>query len=388
QNLHHHKIRRRLKRGSTGTGTAQNHDFPIGVHIDNYGIALLDLAREHLLGHAILQQPHNSPPQRPRPIARTIPFLHHPIPKPIRHLKLDIPLLQPHNHLLQHNIPNLLHLLLRQLPEHNHIVQPVQKLWPKVIFQLPHHQLLNILITPILLLLLLLLLQLKPKPSLGLLVPLLENHTTPDIRRHDQKRVLEVNRAALAIGQTPVLQNLKHHIENVRVSLLDLVEEYERVGAPAHGLAHVARWRADEFRYGVALHELRHVESYHGVLGAEIVGGEGLGELGFADAGGAGEDEGGDGAVGVLEADAGAADGAGDGFHSLVLADNAAVESGFHAEEAGGLLGGDLVDGDARPGGDDAVDVGLRDGGAAVAGLRLGAGRLLVLAHEGGHLGP
>ena len=76
----------------------------------------------------------------------------------------------------------------------------------------------------------------------------------------------------------------------------------------------------------MALLELRHVEPDHRVLVVEQVGGEGLGELGFPDAGGAEEDERADGPVRVLEPGAGAANGVAEGDDRLLLADDALVE--------------------------------------------------------------
>src|SRR5256885_16677023 len=62
----------------------------------------------------------------------------------------------------------------------------------------------------------------------------------------------------LGVGQPPVLQDLEQDVEDVRVSLLDLVEEQDRVRLAPHGLgelaalvvADVARRRADQPRHG------------------------------------------------------------------------------------------------------------------------------------------
>ena len=40
--------------------------------------------------------------------------------------------------------------------------------------------------------------------------------------------VLEVDRAALAVGQPAVVEHLQQHVEDVRVRLLDLVEAARR----------------------------------------------------------------------------------------------------------------------------------------------------------------
>ena len=74
------------------------------------------------------------------------------------------------------------------------------------------------------------------------------------VRRHDQHDVGEVDRAALAVGEAAVVEQLQQHVEHVGVGLLDLVEQHHRVGPAAHRLgelaalvvADVAGGRADE----------------------------------------------------------------------------------------------------------------------------------------------
>ena len=108
----------------------------------------------------------------------------------------------------------------------------------------------------------------------GLNVGLHAGPAARDVRGHDQHGVLEVDRAALAVGQAPVVHHLQQDVEDVVVGLLDLVEQDDRVRAPAHGLgelaallvADVAGRRADEPRDGVLLHVLRHVDADHRVL--------------------------------------------------------------------------------------------------------------------------
>src|SRR6202042_950409 len=47
----------------------------------------------------------------------------------------------------------------------------------------------------------------------------------PQVRGHDDHGVLEVDRAALRVGEAPVLKDLQQRVEDVRVGLLDLVEQ-------------------------------------------------------------------------------------------------------------------------------------------------------------------
>ena len=120
-----------------------------------------------------------------------------------------------------------------------------------------------------------------------------------EVRGHDDHGVAEVDRAALAVRQAAVVEHLEQHVEHVRMRLLDLVEQHDRIRLAPHGLgeiaallvADVARRRADQPRDGVLLHELRHVDADHRLLGVEQERGERLRELGLADARGAQEQE-------------------------------------------------------------------------------------------------
>ena len=63
---------------------------------------------------------------------------------------------------------------------------------------------------------------------------LLLNEAGADVRRHDDDRVLEVHPVAQTIRQVAVLEHLQQDVEQVRVRLLDLVEEHDRVRIPLH----------------------------------------------------------------------------------------------------------------------------------------------------------
>ena len=51
-----------------------------------------------------------------------------------------------------------------------------------------------------------------------------------DVRGHEQDGVAEVDRPALAVGQAAVVEYLEQDVEDVRMRLLDLVEEHHAVG--------------------------------------------------------------------------------------------------------------------------------------------------------------
>jgi hypothetical protein len=77
--------------------------------------------------------------------------------------------------------------------------------------------------------------------------------------------------------ELPLLQHLQQDVEHVRVRLLDLVEQDDRVGPaadllgekPALLVAHVSRRRSDQTGHVVLLHEVGHVDPDQGVLVAE-----------------------------------------------------------------------------------------------------------------------
>src|ERR1019366_9816926 len=117
-------------------------------------------------------------------------------------------------------------------------------------------------------------------------------------------------------------------VEHVRMRLLDLVEQHDRVRAPADRfgqlaallIADVAGWGTDQAGNAVFLLVLAHVDADHRTLVVEQHLGEGLCELGLADPGGAEEQERADRPVGVRQPRPAPAYGVRDGPHCLVLA--------------------------------------------------------------------
>src|SRR5690606_24945258 len=113
------------------------------------------------------------------------------------------------------------------------------------------------------------------------------------------------------------------------------------VGATAHGfgeltaffITHISGRRTDETACGVFLHILGHVELDEGLGAAEHELGEILRQVGFADAGGAEEDEAADRTFGILEVGAAATKCLADRDDSLVLTYDALFEFLLHLEE-------------------------------------------------------
>ena len=105
------------------------------------------------------------------------------------------------------------------------------------------------------------------------------------------------------------------------------------------------------------LAEFAHVEADHRRFAVEEELGQGLGQLGLADAGRSQEEERADRPVGVLQAGAAAADGVGDGADRRVLVDQPQVDLVFQLQELFALGREHPGDGDAGPLADDLGDL-------------------------------
>ena len=120
------------------------------------------------------------------------------------------------------------------------------------------------------------------------------------VARHDDDGVLEVDGAALGVGQTSVVEHLQQGVEDVGVRLLYLIEEDDLVRLAPDGLGELSAlvvadvsWRcADEPCHAELLLILAHVDAGHHRLVVEEVLCQRLGELRLAHACGAEEDEG------------------------------------------------------------------------------------------------
>ena len=116
---------------------------------------------------------------------------------------------------------------------------------------------------------------------------------------HDDDGVLEVDLVAETVGQLAVFKHLQQDVVDVRMRLLDFVQQDDGVRVALHALgelaalfvAHVAGRRTDQLGDRVLLHELRHVEADQALLAAEQEAGQRARDFGLADAGGSQEQE-------------------------------------------------------------------------------------------------
>ncbi len=183
---------------------------------------------------------------------------------------------------------------------------------------------------------------------------------------HDDDDVAEVGLAPVVVGQRAVVHHLQQHVEDVRVRLLDLVEQQHRMRLLADRLgeqaalveADIARRRADQAADRVALHVLAHVEADQ--LDAQDVG-QLLGDLGLADAGRAAEQEGADRLVGPAQARARHLDRRGERVDRRVLAEDHALQVAVQRLQLAAVVAGNAGRRDARDLGDDLLDLDARD---------------------------
>ncbi len=186
-----------------------------------------------------------------------------------------------------------------------------------------------------------------------------------DVRSHDDDRVPEIHHAAFAVGQAAIIHDLQQDVEHIRMRLLDLVEQDDRVRAATHLLgklsaffvADVSRRRADQARDRVLLHVLGHVDADHGVLVVEQKLGECTRQFGLADAGRAQENERADRTLGIAQSCARTPNRIGHALQRRVLSHHALPQPLFHVDQLLDFAFEHLRDGNAGPLGDDARDI-------------------------------
>ena len=111
-----------------------------------------------------------------------------------------------------------------------------------------------------------------------------------EVRRHDHDGVLEIDRAAFAVREASIVEELQQDVQHFGVRLLDLIEQHDGVRPAPHGfgklpgffVADVAGRRADHARHGVFFLVLRHVDPDHGLLVVEQEFGESPRQFGFS----------------------------------------------------------------------------------------------------------
>ena len=174
----------------------------------------------------------------------------------------------------------------------------------------------------------------------------------PRVGGHDQHHVAEVHRAAVVVGQLAVVHHLQQDVVDIRVRLLDLVEQQHAMRVLVHAIgqqatlveADVARRRADQARDRVFLHVLGHVEAqqFHAERIRQL-----LRHLGLADARGAGKEVVADGLLGFAQTSPRQLDRRAEGVDRGVLAEDHAFQAAFEVLEDLGIVLRDVLRRDA-----------------------------------------
>ena len=168
-----------------------------------------------------------------------------------------------------------------------------------------------------------------------------EQNLAAEVRGQDDDRVLEVHGPALRVRDSAVVEHLQQHVKYVRMRLFDFVKQNDRIRTATHGLgqltafliAHVSGRRANETRHGEFLHVLRHIDPNEVFFVVKEACGQRLGQLRFAHARGAEEQERAQRPVRVLNAGSASLDGLCHNAHSFVLPDDSLVERVFEVQE-------------------------------------------------------
>src|SRR5215213_10075221 len=234
--------------------------------VSDNGVAGAELAAYDAAREGVLDVASYGPRQRSSAELRVVALLGEELVRRVGDLDLDALAFQVLVQAREHDVHDLQHVLLGEGLEDDDLIYPVEELRPE---------------SP---------LQGLARPPLGLAevhavargeaeLPRRDEVLAAYVRGHDNYRVLEVDRPALCIREASVVEDLQERVEDLRMGLLDLVEENNRVRTSADLLRElssllvtdVAWRRADEPGDGVGLLELGHVYPDHGVFLAEEV---------------------------------------------------------------------------------------------------------------------
>ncbi len=179
---------------------------------------------------------------------------------------------------------------------------------------------------------------------------------------HHQHHVLEVGLAPVGVGEDAAVHDLQQDVEDVRMRFLHLVQQQHAMrglddlfGQQATLVeTDIARRGTDQTADRMRLHVLGHVETDQ--LDAQLQR-KLAGDLGLADAGGAGKQEVADRLFRVAQARARQLDGRGQRFNRRVLAEDHHLQVALQVLEHVLVGGSDLLGRDTRHLGDDRLDL-------------------------------
>ena len=305
--------------------------------MDWHRIAILDRTREDEFGQRILHVFLDHALERTRPVGGIIALGGKPIARVRLQRDDDLAIRQKLVEPFHLDIDDGTHLVPLEAVEQDDLVDPVEKFRPEMGTDDTHHILAHLV---------------RVLPF-----GLVDEEVGTEIGGHHNQRIAEIDRTALTIRQTPVIQHLQQDVEDIGVRLLDLVEQDHLIGPATHGLgeraallvADIAGRGTNQSGNGVFLHIFRHVDADQRGFIIEQIGGECLGEFRLADTGRAEKHERANGAVRILKTRPRAPDRCRDGNHRLFLPDDTTCEFTFHFQELVLLAFEHFVNGNARP---------------------------------------
>src|SRR5262249_1619520 len=242
----------------------------VGTGGDHGALAVLDAPRKNERGERILHRFLDHPLERPGAVGRIPALLGEPFACGGLEHDRDLAILEQLYEPPHLDVDDAAHLRTLEAMEQDDLVDAVEELRPQTRAHRRHDLIAH---------------------GVGILaVGLIDQIFGAEIRGHHDQRVAEVDGMPLPVREPSVVEHLEQHVEDVRVRLLDLVEQHDLVGPSTHRLgeraaflvADVAGRRADQPRDRMLLHVLGHVDADQRLLVVEQKLAERLGALGLA----------------------------------------------------------------------------------------------------------
>ena len=222
----------------------------------------------------------------------------------IADLQMNVFLLQPLDQLIHELVRDLgLHVFIQGI-EDDDLIDTVDELWLEITLDLSHVLFFSLI--------------------------LFKSILTAQVARHDEQRVLEVDRHALGICDPAIIQDLQQHIEDIRMCLFHFIEQDDGVRIAAYGLGQltaliisdISRRSADQTSHAVLFHIFAHIDAHDMGLTVKQLFSQCLGHLGLAYAGRTQEQKAADRAILILDLRLAAQDGVCNQLQRLILTDD------------------------------------------------------------------
>src|SRR5215217_1954106 len=192
--------------------------------VNDDGVAGAELAAYDAAREGVLDVASYGPRQRSSAELRIVALLGEELLRGVGDLDLDALAFEVLVQAGEHDVNDRQHIRLGEGREDDDLIYPVEKLRPE---------------SP---------LQGLARPPLGLAevhaiargeaeLPRRDEVLATHVGGHDNYRVLEVDRPALRVRKSPIIEDLQERVEDFRMGLLDLVEEDDRVGTTPHLLS-------------------------------------------------------------------------------------------------------------------------------------------------------